>query len=510
VITHRSAWAVLILLCVLGVTTTAAVAAPTATADHADRDSSTSIQENTTPTQPTTIEFEQELRLVPERPGEIAVVHRYRMGANATEMDVGLPLTAIVTQTAGFEQTGAQTYSWDGVTDNPQLRYRIAVNQTASRSGGTLDDDGRLLFADTGEWALVRQPPSAHRLSGTTATDSMQLSERSIAEEGVTGTDMAYLGAYEEFTHTAHNQTFRLIVPENASMEATPAEIFETVSYSAGELAVGAAEETVLLIAAPTDSVPWASRGVQSGPADMWVQDTEPVTVPRNVWVHEYIHTRQTYDADRETEWFTEATATYYAALFTYEQGDISFSALQHELQQGESDRYEDAVLSSKDTWEYRPDYTVGPLVIGAIDRELRTETNNTVTFQSVFRTLNQHDGPVNERLFFDAIRSQGTEAIAENASRYTTTTDRPPMWDSQTHTDIFETEPQSRLAVTDTKRGATSTENVNSTTQRAHTQSSSQTIVASHPETDDETVSGVVPIALLSIGIIGIWRRYV
>ena len=500
---------ILTLLCILGVTSTAAVAVPAATTDHVD--ASTPIQEQTqTPTHPTMVEFEQELRLVYERPGEIAVVHRYSMGANATEMDVGLPLTAIATQTAGFEQTGAQTYSWDGITDNPQLRYRISANQTASRSGGTLDDDGRLVFADTGEWALVRQPPSTHQLSGTTADDSMQLVERSIAEDGVTGTDMAYLGEYEKFTHSAHNQTFRLIVPENASLEATPAEIFETVSYSAGELAVGAADETVLLIAAPTDSVPWASRGVQSGPADMWVQDTEPVAVPRNVWVHEYIHTRQAYEAEQDIEWFTEATATYYAALFTYEQGDISFSAFQRELQQGESDRYEDAVLSTQDTWEHRPDYTVGPLVIGEIDRELRAETNNTITVQSVFRTLNQHDGPVNEHIFLDAIRSEGTGAIADNAHRYTTTTDRPSMWSSETHIDVFEAEPDSRLVAADHKHDTTSTEDVNSTTQRVDTQSSSQTIVASRLETDGETVSGVVPIALLAIGIIGIWRRYV
>ena len=248
---------------------------------------------------------------------------------------------------------------------------------------------------------------------------------------------------------------------------------------------------------------------MQSGSADLWVQDTEPTDIARNVWLHEYVHTQQSYEADREVEWFTEATATYYAALFTYEQGDISFATFESELGHGEADRYSEAILSDQETWEHRPDYTVGPLVVGAIDRELRTETNNTVTFQSVFRTLNQHDGSVNERTLLDAIQSEGVEVIAENASRYTTTTDQPPMWDSQTHTDVFETEPQSRLAVTDNKRGTTSAGDANSTTQRAHTQSSSQTIVASHLLTDDETVSGVVPIALLSIGIAGILRRW-
>jgi len=57
---------------------------------------------------------------------------------------------------------------------------------------------------------------------------------------------------------------------------------------------------------------------VQSGSADLWVQDTEPTDIARNVWLHEYVHTQQSYEADREVEWFTEATATYYAALFTY------------------------------------------------------------------------------------------------------------------------------------------------------------------------------------------------
>jgi len=521
---RRSTWAVLtvgfLFICVLGTLTTP-VAAGTAAGGNVD---SGATLQHTQSTQNETIEFAQELRLVPDRPGEIEVEHEYEIPTNTTSIDVGLPLTAVVTWTDGFEQTGPQTYSWDQRSEDPQLRYRIAANQTAHRSGATASD-GRLVFADTGDWAIVKQPSSTHRTTGATPDSTVAINRTPVVEDGIAGTDMAYLGPYDEFTHTAHNQTFRLIVPAEASLHATPEAIFETISYGAGELEVGVEDDTVLLIAAPTGSgsVPWASKGVQSGSADLWVQDTEPTDVARNVWLHEYLHTQQSYETDREVEWFTEATATYYAALLTYEQGEISFATFESELSHGESDRYSGAILSNQETWEHRPDYTVGPLVVGAIDRELRTETDGQVTFQSVFRSLNEHDGAVNEDVFFDAVLSTGTETIAANARTYVTTTDRPSMWDSQTHTDAFDS---SNSSVGSDIKGnwnttatlyptvadqptQSSTGLIHNNTDRKVTQASSHTIPTPQSGHTNESGSGVAPIALCAIGGAVAWRRY-
>ena len=189
---RRSAWAVLIigflLVCVLGALTTPAAAGTAAVSV----DSGAALQ-NTQSTQNATVEFVQELRLAPDRPGEIAVEHQYEISADTTSMEVGLPLTAVVTWTDGFEQTGPQTYSWDQTSENPQLRYQIAANQTAHRSGATASD-GRLVFADTGDWAIVKQTSSTHRTTGATPDSTVAINRTPVVEDGIAGTDMAYLG----------------------------------------------------------------------------------------------------------------------------------------------------------------------------------------------------------------------------------------------------------------------------------------------------------------------------
>jgi hypothetical protein len=77
-----------------------------------------------------------ELRLTPDRPGEIGVQLRYVIPDSVTELQPILPIDATVTATDGFEGRDGGGYAWDGTTDRPTLTYRLPANVTLAESQG--------------------------------------------------------------------------------------------------------------------------------------------------------------------------------------------------------------------------------------------------------------------------------------------------------------------------------------------------------------------------------------
>ena len=265
-----------------------------------------------------TIELSRELQLVPDEPGTFAATNEYQAPDSLTSLEVTLPEGATVQSSTGFDAVDDRTYAWNEETDTPSLQYRLSGNETVPRDG-PISAPGSLIFTDTGDWALVRQPGVAHSWSWQGQDLQVSLDRTTTARQGVVGDQMAYLGPYKEHVHEAHGQRFRLVVPKPATLTEIPSEIFDSLGATADRLRVGARDPEVLAIAAPTGNVEWAVRGLQTGESDMWVRDVESLADPDNVWIHEYVHTRQDYTAASDFRWFTEATATYYAALATFE-----------------------------------------------------------------------------------------------------------------------------------------------------------------------------------------------
>ncbi len=389
------------------------------------------------------IDLTQDLSLLPDEPGTYEVTHDYSLAENAALLQVTLPEEASVDAINGFVQRDDRTYEWDGDTDGPSITYRLGANRSVDGSG-PIDASGRYLFVDVGDWALVTQPRASHQWGWR--GERVGFTTEMTTDQGVTSDVIAYLGEYDKETYNAHDQEFQLIIPEAASLAEEPSELFASLGDASDSLRVGERDEVVFMVAAPTERVDWGVRGLQTGPADLWVRDFETLDEAANVWLHEYVHTRQGYTAATDFRWFTEATATYYAALLTYEQDRIEFSDLARDLSVGERQRFGQSVLTNPQSWASAADYRLGALVAGAIDKDIREETDGEQSLAEVFRQVNAHEGIVTASDFEESVMRASSEEVSAAASTYTGTTNHPEMWDEATHATVFDQVPPARI----------------------------------------------------------------
>ncbi len=168
----------------------------------------------------------------------------------------------------------------------------------------------------------------------------------------------------------------------------------------------------------------------------------EPLADPDNVWIHEYVHTRQDYDLAADLRWFTEASATYYAALATFEQDRISFDRFRDLLARGERSIHADSVLADPDSWQRNANYHVGALVSGELDRRLRLATDRERSLQTVLSRLNAASETLSAARFRSIVADAADETVASAAERFTETAERPAVWDREQHGAAFAVAP--------------------------------------------------------------------
>ena len=400
------------------------------------------------------VRLTQRLGLVPDQPGVYEASHRYRLPDHLRVLEVTLPEGATVVSATGFRHREGRTYEWDGSTTTPRLDYRLPANRSTDQSG-PIGGPGRLTSVDVGEWALVSQPRTGHSWGWSQGGPAIGFEQSMEAKQGVAGEAIAYLGDYEEYTTTAHGQEFRLIVPERARLAAPPEEVLASMANASDRLRVGDRDEAVFAVAAPTpESLDWGVRGLQTGDADMWVRDVEPLDEANNVWLHEYVHTRQAFATAPGARWFTEASAVYYAALLTLEDGRIPYAAVRDRLAIGEGD-FGGSVMASPGTWQRNANYYVGALVAGELDRQLRVATDGRASLQEVLRRMNAKDGTVTAADFGRLLREAGGGDVERLGERYITTTERPTAWDADQHREAFGTGPEpARITYTRSEAG--------------------------------------------------------
>ena len=390
----------------------------------------------------TNIVLSQELSRLPEQPGQYLVRHTYEMPAEAATLRVRMPAASTVRASDGFVREDDQSYRWDGSSSRPTVEYAVKANQSIDQTG-PIAGPGRLVYADVGEWAVVSQPATEHSWGWYAPDDVGFERETTVDGPGAVGDVMAYLGEYEEYTRSAHGQRFRLIVPASADLAETPSVLFDSLAAASDRLRVGDRDEAVFIIATPSGTLDWGVRGLQSGPADMWVRDVEELSDPNNVWLHEYVHTRQGYAAASDLQWLYEGGATYYAALLSLDQDQISFRQFRDRLAVGITSRYSDSVLAVPGTWQENAQYHVGALVAGALDRQIRQSTDRNRSFQEVFRQLNAKTTVGGGSDLHSIITATAGDEIASSAERWTATTARPTVWDRVQHQTVFAEPPE-------------------------------------------------------------------
>ncbi|WP_267642506.1 hypothetical protein [Haloarchaeobius amylolyticus] len=380
----------------------APAAADTAPSAAASLDDSTAVERTLT------------VHLTPDDPGNVELTAEFQVAANVTGLDVALPETAVVVDRDGFERSGgAWAYTWDGETAAPSIRIEIDANQQLFN---------RYNFYDEGSWALVptRFPARFFTTGAETyhswEDDTLPTTYRA-AGEGVVGDRMAFLGPHEARTYTSEGRTMTLVIPE-ATGVVDADDVFGTLTYAMDELEVHHGDRDIRVFAAPD---PIRLGGLQAGNTDMWVHHSSAVNDPDNVWVHEYIHTRQRFTTTHKMDWFFEGSADYTTALLTYQEGRISFEEFYTHVS---TDRDAASRLSAQSKWtsEYA-EYTKGRRVLAALDAEIRQATNGNNTLEDVFYLLNVRDEEVTVANFQQAVVDvSGDESLRGWVERYVTT----------------------------------------------------------------------------------------
>jgi hypothetical protein len=379
----------------------------------------------------------QEIRLTPDRPGQIDVQYRLLAPDRVSDVRMRVPPDARNVRTTRFTRIKGNIYEWPGQTSTASITVTVPANRT-SETVGPESTDGRLRFVDVGDWALVRRPRVATP-GYTYQGDNPGVTVRNVtAGEGVIGQGLVYMGPHKTVERSAHGQRFRLVVPAAATLAEDRERILDSVTDASDRLRVGDRDGQVLMIAAPA-GVAWGQLGLQTGPRDFYVRADEPVDTPSNTWVHEYVHTRQDFETTDGTEWFYEATAEYYAGQLTLESDRIDYAAFRDYLDRATREQFASVRLREPGTWTSNAgNYFTGALVVGELDRRVRLATDSEATFQAVFRQMNRHPEPVTHSDFLGFVRSAGGDGIVDPARRYTETTDRPETWSARTYRDAF------------------------------------------------------------------------
>ncbi|WP_284033193.1 CARDB domain-containing protein [Halobaculum lipolyticum] len=399
------------------------------------------------------------LALTPDTPGEVTVTLTFAIPERVTALDTTISPDADPVSLDGFAAADGDTYEWDGDTATPTITYRLPANRTSAtarldRGSAGVDaprappsasapaaqvDGERYLFADPGPWALVAVPSPGvgWRYRG----DVVGLTRTAdTAGPGAVGSRVAFLGEHTVRERTAHGQTFRLVVPAAADeMREDPAAVLDALASASETLRVGDRDGSVFLVAAPTD-VPWAVRGLQTGDADAWVRADEPLTSPESPWLHEYVHTRQSFATTAETRWVVEGSADYYAALLALRQGLVGFDEFADHLAQGARDPFAEAVLADPDTWVAGAQYRKGGLVAGDLDRRIRLASDGGATLSTVVARLNAEGDAVSGDRFEALVADAGDADVGDAAGRFTRTDAAPDMWSAEAHAAAFDT----------------------------------------------------------------------
>ncbi len=383
----------------------------------------------------------QTFALLPDRPGEVTVELTYALPDRVVDLNTAVPRNATIVETEAFERDEGRRYAWTGDGDGASITYRYEVNQTVEASGPG-PASGNYVYAGTRKWAMFARPsmPTNWTYRGS---EPLRLERRTrTTGSGAASEWLVYLGEYEEYVREANGQRFRLIVPAAAELVSDREAILDSLATASDDLRVGDRDEEVFVVAAPTGRVEWGVRGAQTGDADVWVRDVQRVYAADNVWIHEYVHTRQRFRPTRETVWLSEGTATYYGALLSLEQGLVGFEGFAELLTDGERAAYDEVVLSNTSTWVEYANYERGALIAGRMDLAIRWATGGERSLQDVLRRINARNGRLAQADLLATLEGVGGDEAVAAGRRYTERTATPSMWNASTHRAAFGTVP--------------------------------------------------------------------
>ncbi|MFH5802318.1 glycyl aminopeptidase [Haladaptatus sp. CMAA 1911] len=330
--------------------------------------------------------------------------------------------TGNVVSSEGFvtdrAKNGNHALRWDGDSESPSMTITSDVDSGNDRE-----------FAATDEWTLAPTPRISvawqadgdddwqyfHPFQGDYPDRSV-----SFADAGVLGAAFTYVGRYDEHVRHVDGQKFRMIVAADASPEESPEDVFDALG-SASKRLPGKSPDDVLLFVLP-DPI-W--RGGYASPKydELWVHEDARLDDPQNLWLHEYVHTRQSFELGDQMGWFREASAAYFASELAMQQGRTSKSAVVGTLS---SKEYGKSVLSKSDTWANREvPYYRGALTLWALDDRIRRATDGERSLVDVFDRMNRRNESVSYTDFRKIVAEVAGRSLTPWLNEHVTTNAR-------------------------------------------------------------------------------------
>ncbi len=143
---------------------------------------------------------------------------------------------------------------------------------------------------------------------------------------GSIGPDFMYIGDYSTEIKKVGCQKLLLVVPDplKPELSVSKSRIVNTVAESSRRLNVGAARNVVRMYAVEGSLGQYGNNepsGYTTTSGNFLATASQGFDRADNVWIHEYVHTRQDYIAISGSQWTVEGTATYLTARLAVEQG---------------------------------------------------------------------------------------------------------------------------------------------------------------------------------------------
>lgn len=211
------------------------------------------------------------------------------------------------------------------------------------------------------------------------------------AATGYVSDDIVLLGEYTTATAAGRESTLTVVVSGAVDDDVNGTAALDTFVDVTHRLDVGGdPANTTMFVVPPFQQgrygVSWNRTFLIRGDA-VW----------DGLIAHEYLHTRQEFEAGADMKWFVESSAFYYHALVPYRRGTMGWERF------SDRTRPTTASLVLTETTEYES-YRRGTPVLAALDRRIREATNNTRTLEDVYRRLNDQ-----ERLTYEGFRADVT-----------------------------------------------------------------------------------------------------
>jgi hypothetical protein len=343
-----------------------------------------------------TIDVRYTVAREPAQTGRVRVTATIERPQHVAGLSVRTPAGTTVRRADGLSPDGDR-WRVDGA-GTARLTYTVPVGLETTFGQRT---------ADTADWTLLaRQEVSLrgrwrwHVGPRPTWNESLALAP---GQRGVAGATAAYIGPHETATATVDGDRLTLVVPAAADLRPNRTAVLDSISHAKRASTAGRDHDHVRVFVAP-NALASGGYAPSNGEPDVIVNAGEPVRSPLNVWVHEYRHTRQTFEPTPAMKWLEEGSADYHTAALTHAAGGIDRDRFRNRVT---TERYETADLTRPDSWDGPgPQYHKGTRVVAAIDARLRDATGGRRTFEAVLDRLMRQDDRVTLALFAETVSS--------------------------------------------------------------------------------------------------------